>query len=579
MSPARKSAPSRAVGRSRTRRTSASTAARELRAPIVRVEVGRERLDRAVVDLELAVRVAARRDEQQRAAPRAVQLVVVDLDRLPAMYASTGSGIAELAGVDPGEQLVERIHRATILVDGRGARKGRGVACRRRAGRARDGRRDAAQRAAPARLEARRHRRGRLFGSVSGGCVEADVAERAKAISPASRPRSSRTASPTTRRGRSGLPCGGEIDVFVEPFAGAPPIRARHELRRRRRRRSRGALARRRRDAHRAARRQRGGLRRGGRRRRPGSSRSAPATSPRRSARSRSRSAGTRSSSIPRAGLATRERVPSADELLSRGPTRSRSTPTPRSSRSCTRSASTSPRCARGRGRRVLRRRARLAARAGEAPRAARRRSPTGCTARSGSTSAARRRPRSRSRSWPRCSRRGRRARRPSAPRPKNRSSRGRSKRSRRPRCELSPRPLTKPSGDHPDAEHEVQPVVGRVDRDPVAAADEAEDPERQVDGAAADRKVRAPVGGLRQHEADDAEEQVHDVVQDRHLEDAEQLRAGAVAGEAQVAVVGRDPRDEAEDARRAGTRRRRARQATGRACDLSCFPSKWAAG
>ena len=46
----------------------------ELHAALVGIEVGGERLDRAVVDGELAVRVAAGRDEQQRAAPGAVQV-------------------------------------------------------------------------------------------------------------------------------------------------------------------------------------------------------------------------------------------------------------------------------------------------------------------------------------------------------------------------------------------------------------------------------------------------------------------------------------------------------------------------
>ena len=44
-------------------------------------------------------------------------------------------------------------------------------------------------------------------------------------------------------------------------------------------------------------------------------------------------------------------------------------------------------------------------------------------------------------------------------------------------------------------------------------------------------------------------EQQVHDVVQDRHLEDAEQEGAGLVPGELQLVVVTRDPRDEPGDA------------------------------
>jgi len=65
---------------------------------------------------------------------------------------------------------------------------------------------------------------GRLFGSVSGGCVEADVAERARTLL-ASGGRELVTYGIADDEAWSvGLPCGGEIDVFVEPFAGAPPI-------------------------------------------------------------------------------------------------------------------------------------------------------------------------------------------------------------------------------------------------------------------------------------------------------------------------------------------------------------------
>jgi xanthine dehydrogenase accessory factor len=65
---------------------------------------------------------------------------------------------------------------------------------------------------------------GRLFGSVSGGCVEADVAERAKAILAGGEPEVVSYGIADDEAWSVGLPCGGEIDVFVEPFAGAPPI-------------------------------------------------------------------------------------------------------------------------------------------------------------------------------------------------------------------------------------------------------------------------------------------------------------------------------------------------------------------
>src|SRR3954463_16041162 len=65
---------------------------------------------------------------------------------------------------------------------------------------------------------------GRMFGSVSGGCVEADVAERAKTIL-AGEPSTVVTYGIADEEAWSvGLPCGGEIDVFVEPFAGPPQL-------------------------------------------------------------------------------------------------------------------------------------------------------------------------------------------------------------------------------------------------------------------------------------------------------------------------------------------------------------------
>ncbi|HZQ16411.1 MAG TPA: XdhC family protein [Gaiellaceae bacterium] len=67
-------------------------------------------------------------------------------------------------------------------------------------------------------------RSGRLFGSVSGGCVEADVAERCRAVLDGEPPQVHTYGITDEQAWTVGLPCGGEIDVFVEPFAGAPPI-------------------------------------------------------------------------------------------------------------------------------------------------------------------------------------------------------------------------------------------------------------------------------------------------------------------------------------------------------------------
>src|SRR6478735_9576452 len=65
---------------------------------------------------------------------------------------------------------------------------------------------------------------GRMFGSVSGGCVEADVCERAKAVLSGTSPELVTYGIADDEAWSVGLPCGGEIDVFVEPFTAAPPI-------------------------------------------------------------------------------------------------------------------------------------------------------------------------------------------------------------------------------------------------------------------------------------------------------------------------------------------------------------------
>src|SRR3954449_6491834 len=64
---------------------------------------------------------------------------------------------------------------------------------------------------------------GRMFGSVSGGCVEADVAGRARTILDGG-PSAVVTYGISDDQAWSvGLPCGGEIDVFVERFEGQLP--------------------------------------------------------------------------------------------------------------------------------------------------------------------------------------------------------------------------------------------------------------------------------------------------------------------------------------------------------------------
>ena len=59
---------------------------------------------------------------------------------------------------------------------------------------------------------------GRLCGSVSGGCVEADVAEHAREVLAGADPRLVSYGIDDETAFSVGLPCGGEIDVFLERF-------------------------------------------------------------------------------------------------------------------------------------------------------------------------------------------------------------------------------------------------------------------------------------------------------------------------------------------------------------------------
>ena len=59
---------------------------------------------------------------------------------------------------------------------------------------------------------------GELAGSVSGGCVESDVVLAAKDVLAGGAPRLLTYGITDDMAIGIGLPCGGEIDVFVEPL-------------------------------------------------------------------------------------------------------------------------------------------------------------------------------------------------------------------------------------------------------------------------------------------------------------------------------------------------------------------------
>ena len=59
---------------------------------------------------------------------------------------------------------------------------------------------------------------GELAGSVSGGCVESDVCLVAQEVLAGAEPRLLTYGISDDMALGIGLPCGGEIDVFVEPL-------------------------------------------------------------------------------------------------------------------------------------------------------------------------------------------------------------------------------------------------------------------------------------------------------------------------------------------------------------------------
>jgi xanthine/CO dehydrogenase XdhC/CoxF family maturation factor len=57
---------------------------------------------------------------------------------------------------------------------------------------------------------------GKMCGSVSGGCVESDVFQNAMEVLESGEPRLLHYGITDDMAWSVGLPCGGEIDVFVE---------------------------------------------------------------------------------------------------------------------------------------------------------------------------------------------------------------------------------------------------------------------------------------------------------------------------------------------------------------------------
>ena len=61
---------------------------------------------------------------------------------------------------------------------------------------------------------------GQIVGSVSGGCVEDDLIEKTKGILGAAKPQLVTYGVTNEEATRWGLPCGGTLQLVVEPVAG-----------------------------------------------------------------------------------------------------------------------------------------------------------------------------------------------------------------------------------------------------------------------------------------------------------------------------------------------------------------------
>ena len=59
---------------------------------------------------------------------------------------------------------------------------------------------------------------GEIFGSVSGGCVESDVFQNAQEVIASGAPRLVSYGFSDDQAWSVGLPCGGEIDIFIGPL-------------------------------------------------------------------------------------------------------------------------------------------------------------------------------------------------------------------------------------------------------------------------------------------------------------------------------------------------------------------------
>jgi xanthine dehydrogenase accessory factor len=65
---------------------------------------------------------------------------------------------------------------------------------------------------------------GRLVGTIGGGCVEAEMARRARQAIESRQPQLASYDLTPEQAGEDGLVCGGRMQVFIEPLLGTPTL-------------------------------------------------------------------------------------------------------------------------------------------------------------------------------------------------------------------------------------------------------------------------------------------------------------------------------------------------------------------
>jgi xanthine dehydrogenase accessory factor len=65
---------------------------------------------------------------------------------------------------------------------------------------------------------------GRIVGTIGGGCVEAEMARRARAVLDSRKPQLASYDLTPEQAGEDGLVCGGRMQVFIEPIESVPVL-------------------------------------------------------------------------------------------------------------------------------------------------------------------------------------------------------------------------------------------------------------------------------------------------------------------------------------------------------------------